>query len=174
MAGKRALIVIDMINDFVSKGGVLVVPAARDIIPCIKREIEKARAEGYPVIYLADNHSEDDPEFEQFGPHALEGTWGSRVIEELAPKEGERIISKKRFSGFYQTELDPYIKELDVKTLILTGTLTNICIYFTAADARNRGLRVIVKPDCIASLSKETDKTFLAQMKTVLGVEIPS
>lgn len=172
MANRRALVVIDMINDFVSEGGTLVVPAARDIIPCVKREIEKARAEGYPVIYLTDNHKPDDPEFKQFPAHAVKGTWGAQVIDELKPKEGEPVLAKRRFSGFYGTELDLYLHELGVKTLILTGTLTNICVLYTAADARNRAYDVMVKPDCVASLSKETDEIFLAHMKNVLGVEI--
>ena len=61
MTGK-ALLVIDMLNDFILEGAPLEVPGGRDIIPNIKREIDRAHQEGYPVYYLCDNHSEDDPE----------------------------------------------------------------------------------------------------------------
>ena len=78
---KKALLVIDMLNDFVRKGAPLEVPEARRVLPVIRAEIDKARREGSRVIYLCDRHRPDDPECEKFGwpPHAVKGTPGAEV-----------------------------------------------------------------------------------------------
>ena len=74
MNSKKALLIIDMLNDFILEGAALQVPKIKTIIKYIKKEIEKARSEGYPIIYLCDSHDEDDREFEMFPPHAVKNT----------------------------------------------------------------------------------------------------
>ncbi|MEK6693161.1 MAG: isochorismatase family cysteine hydrolase [Nitrospirota bacterium] len=108
MDNKEALIVIGMLNDFVLEGAPLEVPSTRTIIPELRREIEKAREENIPVIYVCDSHDRDDREFRKMGwpPHAVKGTNGAEVVKELKPLKGDRIIEKRTYSGFYDTELD--------------------------------------------------------------------
>ncbi|MDI6891636.1 MAG: isochorismatase family cysteine hydrolase [Actinomycetota bacterium] len=169
---RSALLIIDMLNDFVKEGGALVVPAAAGIISHIEVELKKAREAKTPVIYVNDSHSPDDAEFESWPKHAVEGTWGAEVVKELAPSEGEHVVSKRRYSGFFGTNLDLLLHELDVKTLTLTGTVTNICVYSTALDAYMRGYEIVVVENCIAGLTKEDHETALRWMKELLGARI--
>ncbi len=171
---KRALLVIDMLNDFVKEGAPLEVPQTRRVLPAIKREIERARAEGEPVIYICDSHEPDDREFERFGwpAHAVKGTEGAKVVEEIAPQEGDIVIEKTTYSGFYGTTLDETLKRLGIDTLRLTGCVTHICVMFTASDAVLRGYNVEVLEDAVAGLSPEDHEAGLRIMKNVLGVKL--
>ncbi len=171
---KEALLVIDMLNDFVLEGAPLEVPDTRKIIPIIKDEIDKARAAGKPVIYICDAHAPDDKEFKKFGwpAHAVKGTRGAEVIEELKPGKEDIIIRKTTYSGFYGTDLDETLKRLGVDSLRLTGDVTHICVLFTASDAVLRGYVVAVVEDGVAGLSKEDHDAALRIMKNVMAVEI--
>jgi nicotinamidase-related amidase len=166
------LLVIDMLNDFIKEGGSLVVPGAERIIPRIRELIDSARAAGAPVIYVTDAHRPDDKEFDIWAPHAVPGTWGGEVIGELAPEPGEHIVRKRRYSAFFGTDLELRLSELGIRKLYLTGVLTNICVYFTAADGKARNYEVAVVKDAVASLSEETDRFIFEQMQQVLQAEL--
>ncbi len=172
--GRRALLVIDMLNDFVLEGAPLEVPATREVVPVIKREIERAHREGEPVIYICDSHEPDDREFQRFGwpPHAVKGTRGAQVVDELRPSMDDIVIEKTTYSGFYKTKLDNTLKALGVDTLRLTGCVTHICVMFTASDAVLRGYNVEVVKDAVAGLSEEDHQAGLRIMRDVLGVRI--
>jgi len=172
--GREALLVIDMLNDFVKEGAPLEVPETREVIPAIKREIENARRDGKPVIYICDAHKPEDREFSKFGwpPHAIEGTEGAQVVDELMPIEEDYIVKKTTYSGFYNTDLDDVLKKLDVDSLRLTGCVTHICVMFTASDAVLRDYKVSVVSDAVAGLDKEDHEAGLRIMKNVLGVKI--
>ncbi len=167
-----ALLVIDMLNDFIEEGGALSVPGAKRIVPRIAELIAEARREGVPVIYVTDAHREDDHEFRYWPPHAVTGSWGAGVVVELAPQAGDYIVPKRRYSAFFGTDLDNYLREMGVKTLYLTGVLTNICVYATALDASMRNYTVKVFKDAVASLSEETDRFVFQQLEEVLQAEL--
>lgn len=171
---KEALLIIDMLNDFVLEGAPLEVPETRKIIPVIKEEIKRARKEGSPVIYICDTHDADDKEFSKFGwpPHAVKGTKGAEVVQELRPEPGDIIIEKKTYSGFYDTRLDETLKSLGVDSLRITGCVTHICVMFTASDAVLRDYKVTVLKDGVAGISKEDHEAALRIMKNVMGVRI--
>ncbi|MBI5125364.1 MAG: cysteine hydrolase [Planctomycetes bacterium] len=165
---KKALLIIDMLNDFIKRGAPLEVPKARGIIRNIRRELERARRAGIPVIYCCDRHRPRDREFDVWPPHAVRGTQGAEIIEELRPIKGEPVVAKKTYSAFYRTSLEKTLKRLGVKHLILTGVVTNICILYTAVDAYMRGYEITVPEDCVAGL-KEGDSLFaLRQIKGIL------
>lgn len=167
-----ALLIIDMLNDFVLPGAPLEVPDTRKIIPNIEREIEKARAEGYPIVYVCDAHAPDDKEFQIWGRHCVKGSQGARVIDELEPEPKDTVVEKTTYSGFFNTRLEGVLKEIGATDLILTGCVTNICIMFTASDAVLRGYKVTVPKDCVAGLNKEDHEFALRQMEKVLKVKI--
>jgi nicotinamidase/pyrazinamidase len=171
---KEALLVIDMLNDFVLSGAPLEVPDTRAIIPVIRNEIDKAHALGNPVIYVCDAHEPDDKEFRKFGwpAHAVKGTRGAEVVDALKPSEEDTVICKKTYSGFFGTTLDAALKRLGVDALRLTGDVTNICVLFTASDAVLRDYEVTVLENGVAGLSREDHEAALRIMKNVLGVKI--
>lgn len=168
----RALLVIDMLNDFLLPGAPLEVSQGRRIVPSLKKRISQARKEGIPVIYLCDSHSRDDEEFEHWPPHAIAGTDGARIIDELKLQREDHIIEKTRYSGFYRTELDELLKRLEVEELIMTGLVTNICVLYTAADAAMRGYSVIVPTDSVAALNEADGQFALNQMANILKAKL--
>lgn len=171
---KNALLVIDMLNDFVLPGAPLEVPATRAIINAILGQVSAARVHGDPVIYICDHHAPDDPEFSRMGwpPHAVRGTKGAEVVAELAPQETDPVIEKTSYSGFLHTGLEGLLQSEGVDRLTLTGCVTNICVFYTAYDAVVRGYDVTVKSDCVASLNDQDGQFALKQMTEVLGVKV--
>lgn len=168
----KTLIIIDMLNDFVLPGAPLEVPDTRKTIPNIEREIEKARTEGYPIVYICDAHAPDDKEFQIWPRHCVKGSKGAQVIDELEPEPKDIVVEKTTYSGFFNTRLEEVLKEIGATDLILTGCVTNICIMFTSSDAVLRGYKVTVPKDCVAGLNKEDHEFALRQMEKVMKVKI--
>lgn len=168
-----AVLVIDMLNDFVRDDGALKCGGrVQKIIQPISRRLVQARQYGHTVIYLCDTHRPDDPEFGQFPPHAVEGTEGAQVIEELAPQEGDYVLSKRRYSAFFQSGLLLALLENDITDVEITGVCTNICVMYTAADAVSYGFNVFVRADQVAAMDEDAHEIGLQQMEEVLGVEV--
>ncbi|WP_462325121.1 cysteine hydrolase family protein [Desulfoplanes sp.] len=167
---RQALLIIDMLNDFVLKEGPLYVPMAREIVPAVRQRLDQFRTRDNPVLFLCDQHEHDDKEFTQFGwpPHAVRGTSGARVVDELAPMPGDHFVPKQHYSAFYRTRLDEILRLVRAEELVLTGCVTNICILYTAADAVMRGYRVRVPESCVAALDEREGRFALEQMEGVL------
>lgn len=149
---KTALIIVDMQNDFVKEGGSLVVPDAEGTLPEIQNLLRLARDSGMKVVFTQDTHADEDPEWDIWPEHVDEGTWGWEIVEELAPREDELVIRKIRYDAFYGTHLDHFLRLWGVNTLILCGTVANICVHYTAASAALRWYKVIVPKDGTSAL----------------------
>ena len=107
----KAIIIIDMLNDFVT--GKLEAKRAKHIIPNLKRLVEAARKNKVPVIYSNDAHYPQDVEVtRKWGKHAIKGTKGAEVIPELKPAEKDYVVEKRTYSSFYETGLDPLVEKL--------------------------------------------------------------
>ena len=170
---KRALVVIDMIEDFVHEAGALYCgPSMARIVSVIQHEIARSRAAAEPVVYLTDNHLPGDAEFQMFPPHALAGTKGAEIVPELAPESGDVVIPKRRYSGFFGTDLDITLRERGVDTLRLVGNCTNICVQYTAADARILGYAVKIVKGGVTSFDDEAHKDALRELEKTLGAKI--
>lgn len=170
---KQALLVIDMLYDFVDPDGILYTGEhVNTVIEKVREEIDKAREVGIPVIYIADHHRPDDAEFVMFPAHCVAGTRGGEVIARLAPAPGDPVIHKRRYSAFFGTDLDLILREKGIEELILTGVCTNICVLYTAADARMRGYQVRVIKDAVASFDREAHEFALREMSKTLGARI--
>jgi len=168
---KTAVLVIDMINDFVT--GVFKSERASKIIPNIKRLLDSARKQGVPIVYATDAHMPQvDPEFEVWGPHAVRGSWGAEIINGLKPEKGDFRVLKRKYSAFQGTDLDMLLRQLKIETLILTGVVTDICIQHTAADAFFRGYKVIVPQDCVEAVDAPTQNAAIRFLRKAYGAEI--
>jgi nicotinamidase-related amidase len=150
---RRALLVCDMIVDHLTPGRPLEVPRARDIVPAVAKRIEDARAQGIPVVYVLDRHEPDDPELDEWSAHAIEGSEGAEVWPPLAPKPGDRIVTKPSYSSFFASSLDEVLESLAVDTLVMTGCATEVQLMTTATDALQRGFAVEIPPDSQAGYS---------------------
>ncbi|HXX36997.1 MAG TPA: isochorismatase family cysteine hydrolase [bacterium] len=149
-----ALVVVDMQNDFVDPRGRLCVPGAQATVPIIAQLVSACRARGMLVVYTQDWHASDDPEAALWGPHAVADTWGAEIVPELAPKPGDIVVRKLRYDGFYGTSLGHELTRRRIDTVIVTGTVSNICVLHTAGSAALRWLRVIVPVDAVSALTE--------------------
>jgi nicotinamidase-related amidase len=171
----KAIIIIDMLNDFVT--GALEVRRAKRVIPNLQRLIGAARKSNVPVIYSNDAHYPQDVEvIRKWGKHAIKGTKGAEVIPELKPVEKDYVVEKRTYSGFYETGLDPLLRSLydgeGVKTLVLGGLHTHICVRHTAADAFFRGYKIVIASDGVEAFTKEDHEQGLKYLEYVYNAKI--
>jgi nicotinamidase-related amidase len=149
---RTALIVVDMQNDFVSEGGSLLVPDAAATIPTIQGLLSLARESGIRIVFTQDTHTNGDPEWAIWPEHAREGSWGWQIVDALMPGEAETVLRKPRYDGFYGTPLDHLLRQWGVDTVIICGTVANICVHYTAASAALRWYGVIIPRDATSAL----------------------
>ena len=149
---RTALVVVDMQNDFVREGGGLLVPDAEATIPAIRTLLDTARARGMRVVYSQDTHREGDPEWQIWPEHARDGSWGWEIVDELAPAPDDVVLRKLRYDAFYGTPLDHMLRLWGVDTLVICGTVANICVHYTAASAALRWYEVVIPRDAISAL----------------------
>ncbi|WP_045521919.1 isochorismatase family protein [Neobacillus niacini] len=125
-------------------------------IPYIRRVLETFREKGFPVIYtiIEGNKSGDNDRVAIKGqifnhPLLLQGEKGTRVVEELAPKNGEVILSKKKPSAFYGTPLVSLLTAKGIDSVIVTGCTTSGCVRATVVDAFSNNYKVVVPEECV-------------------------
>lgn len=182
----KALIIVDMLNDFADPQGTLYFPSASDIVPCVKTRLEKFRASGDLIIFLCDSHKKDDLEFRRFKPHCVAGTWGADIVGGLWPntqawKSGgsfEYIVTKRRYSGFFQTNLGHILwKHLSPTPaweteIEVVGVCTSICIVDTVGGLTNRDYKIIVPRHGVADFDNHAHEMALARMERLYGAKI--
>jgi nicotinamidase-related amidase len=167
-----ALILIDVINDMEFESGEALLknalPAARKLSQLIRR----ARDAGVPVIYVNDNFGKWRSDFRQQLGHVLEdGVRGEPIAKLLRPDDEDYFVLKAKHSGFYHTQLDLLIDYLQVRTIVLAGFQTDMCVLFTASDGYLRDLEIIVPSDCSAAASVEHHERGLEHMSRVLHAQ---
>jgi nicotinamidase-related amidase len=169
---KKALLIIDMLNDFVNpKGKLYCGEESRIIIPYINNLIRSIKHENGVVIFICDSHDENDLEFKQFTPHCIKGSDGARIIDEFYNK-GDYIIEKKRFSGFFRTDLEKILIEEKITEVHVVGVCTSICVMDTVSDLKNRDYEVFVHKRGVADFDKEAHEFAIKRMEKVLGAHI--
>ena len=178
--GRTALLVVDMQRGFVLPGEAMEVPPAREIVPRIRALVDCFRARRLPVVFTEFVYSEAapllvgelHPEHKPAPPGArtgfglpssacLEGTPSAETIDELRPLPGELVVRKRWYDGFAGTPLDGALRARGVTTLVVTGTMTDICVLATVIGAFNREYRVTVVEDGVATLWPEIQSATL-------------
>ena len=165
-----AILVVDMLNDFVT--GSLACDRGKAIVPATAALLKAAREKGVPVIFCKDCHLPGiDKELKLWGDHAIKGTKGAEVIPELELCDKDYVVPKRRYSGFFQTDLDILLKELGVQTVIITGLHTHMCCRHTSADAYMLGYDVVVAKEATNAFTEEDYVSGLAYLKTCYGAD---
>jgi nicotinamidase-related amidase len=163
-----ALVILDMLNDFVD--GTLANPAAKHIVDPIADLIAKARQDdGWRVVYANDAHLAGDFEFKVFGEHALAGTHGAAVIDELTPSDGDLVVPKRAYSAFTGTDLAMTCLVHDIDRLVIVGQHTDCCCRHTSYDAFTRGIDVAVVSDATAVFEPFDPDTTAQRQDAALG-----
>lgn len=165
-----AVLVVDMLNDFVT--GALACDRGKAIVPATAQLLDAARKAGVPVIFCNDAHIKGvDWELKLWGDHAIVGTKGAEVIPELKLSEKDYVVPKRRYSGFFQTDLDILLRELGIDTVIMTGLHAHMCVRHTSADAYQLGYNVVVAKEATDSFTEEDYNIGIAYLKTCYGAD---
>lgn len=167
-------LIIDMQNDFIAEGAPIECPGGRDIIPAIKSMKDWANANGMPIIYTQEAHRRQKVDFglelERSEPeHCLEGTAGIEIVPQLTPEDSDYVITKRRYSAYYQTDFEILLKGLGRKVVLIAGAATNVCVYATALETQQRDMYAVVLEDCVAGTSRELHEAFLKNIDYVIG-----
>ncbi len=172
----KAVIVVDMVRGFLEPGHALYGgETCRAIIPATRALLERERAAGSLLVFLADTHDQNDLEFEMFPRHCVRGTPECEVIPELADLADEAIVvPKRRYSGFFDTPLEVILRDRDVSAVDVLGVMTDICVLHTTADLRNRDYPTSVVTDCTASFDPAGHAFALEHMRAILGARLAS
>jgi nicotinamidase-related amidase len=173
-ASKTALLIIDMLNtmDFPEGESLakLALPVAKNILK-LKKRFNKRQ---FPVVYVNDNFGDWKSSWEDvYKTCADPRSRGSAIAKLLHPDAEDYFILKPRHSAFYSTNLEVFLKDMGIETLILTGVAGNICILFTAHDAHMRDYKIIVPRDCVASNTKSINSQALHLLKQNLKIATP-
>lgn len=178
--GKTALLVVDMQRAFLDPGEAMEVPAARDIVPQIQNLLDLFRGKRLPIVFTEFTYSEQvpvlvgllHPEHRRAAPGAprgfgmpssscLLGEANVHVVPELVPRPDELVVTKHYYDGFTGTALDAALRARGVTHLVLTGTMTDICVLATVVGGMNREYRMTVVEDATATLRPEVQAATL-------------
>jgi nicotinamidase-related amidase len=166
-----ALVLIDVINDMEFEDGEELFENALPAAKKLARLRRRAREAGVPVIYVNDNFGKWRSDFRQQLGHVLEdGVRGEPIARLLRPDDEDYFVLKAKHSGFYHTQLDLLLTYLQVRTVIIAGFTTDICVLFTASDAYLRDFDIIIPPDCSAAVTTDQHQRALEYMERVLHV----
>lgn len=153
---QTALLVVDMVDTFVAPSGDMETPAAREMIPQLQRVLDASRAADVQVIYLKPNNRSsgvDAGSFLRITPEIADGIYAdTSICDELAPEDGDIVVEKHRYDGFFGTELDSILHTLDISTVAITGTQTHICCDSTMRSAFFNGYDILAIEDCVATM----------------------
>ncbi|MGC3966620.1 MAG: isochorismatase family cysteine hydrolase [Pirellulales bacterium] len=170
---EMALLLIDLINDFEFPEGDQLLQFALPMAERLAKLADRARAAGVPVVYANDNFGRWRSDFGAQVEHCLsDGVRGEPIVRKLRPKPEDYFVVKPKHSAFFETPLDTLLKYLGVKTVVVAGVATNICVLFTANDAYMHDLGLIVPSDGTAANTEEDHRYALEQMRTVLKAEV--
>ena len=175
---RTAIIVVDVLNGFCRFGN-LSSPRLGTVVDAIREYLERMLAAGARAVFLADTHAPDDPEFRMFPPHCIEGSGEEEIVDELRELAGRSVVlRKRRYSGFFGTDLDGVLAEMAPVAVEVVGVCTDICVLHTVADLRNRDYDVVVRGRLVQTYDApghpgdEVNGWALAHMRDVLGARV--
>lgn len=170
---KTALIVVDIQQGGAApatESGIAVMDGYAEMAARAELLVDAARAAGLPVIFVQELHRPDGVDFGREldgneGIHCVEGAAGTELWPTLRPRPGDYYVPKRRYSAFFGTDMDILLRGLGSDTLILIGSLTDVCIHYTFADAHQRDFRTRVVEDCVIGSSMAAHEASLAAME---------
>ncbi|MAE68736.1 MAG: isochorismatase family cysteine hydrolase [Candidatus Peribacteraceae bacterium] len=152
-----ALIVIDMQEYFLGSTSHAFVPTAAAITPNIQKLVQAYRKDNLPVIftYFAVEKGEADPIGNWWGRSVVEGSKECKIVDQLAPKDGETVLRKSSYNSFSGTDLKKILESQNISQLVVTGVLSNLCCETTAREAFNLGMDVFFVMDATAAFTEQ-------------------
>ncbi|MCU4926552.1 cysteine hydrolase [Halobacteria archaeon AArc-dxtr1] len=178
---ETALVVVDMQNGFCHPDGALYAPGSEAAVEPVADLVSRAREADVQVIYTRDVHPPDQfdetnyyDEFEQWGEHVLEGSWGAEIVDDLTVRDDDHVVEKHTYDAFYQTELEGWLEARDIQNLAFCGTLANVCVLHSAGSAGLRDFRPILVEDCIGAIEDDHREYALDHAEWLFGEVVSS
>ena len=174
---KTALLIVDMVRDFTDPEGLVFYPQNREILPRIRSVLDKCREKDCLIVFLqhCNRKGKEDRRISSMRPNCMEGTMGIE-IDPMLPVDEKKdyVIRKRRYSGFFGTDLDLVLRENHIENVVIVGTKTNCCIRATVTDAFYLDYNGIVISDCVATNSEEVNRVHLEDIRKYLGQVVDS
>jgi len=170
---KRALIVINMIQDyFLPKGALFLGPRGRKMIPDAVELVDEFRRNKELIVFTADAHQGHDGEFKVLPRHGLRGSWGAQAIEELSPFPGEHNVPKRYYDATFSSTLPDVLKRNHVTETHLIGVTTSLDYFATASSLFYHGFQLVIYPKRTADLNEKDRKNALDLLKAKFGARV--
>ena len=173
---RTAFIIIDMQRGFIDEDSPLCIAEAAATVPACARALDAARSAGMHIFHVQRRYRSDGSDVEPCrfqgwldGERPLSDAWPESLEppEELKPQPGDHLITKPRFSAFFDTGLDALLRTLGVDTVVLTGTTTPNCVRSTCYDALSLNYNVAIVEECTSSRSPEVQAANIADMEYI-------
>ncbi len=169
----KALLVIDMLRDFLDPAGALYCgDQAAEVIAPVAKLLDHHRRQGSLIVFVADSHAPDDLEFALFPPHCVAGTPGAELLPNFVVAPGEHLVRKHRYSAMFATDLEEILRQSGAAEIHLAGVCTSICVMETASDLRNRDYQVVVHAQAVADFDPQAHQFALERMAKILGCRV--
>lgn len=175
IVGNPAVLVIDMFEGCIGEescnSAIPIMPGATERMVKASALVKEARKAGVPIIVVQEMHRSDGIDFGREldgdeGYHCLEGSDGVKPpISEIDMSDSDYIVYKRRYSAFFMTDLELLLRELKIETLILVGSLTDVCIHYTFVDGHQNNYYVRVPEDCVYGGSVEAHNASIKSME---------
>ena len=166
------LLVVDVVSEFRHEDGDRLACCFAERAGALGDELEAARAAGVPIVHVNDNHRRVGRR-----PHGLRPVGGGAgsagdAVARVAPREGDHVLFKLRYSGFDHSPLEPLLRQLEAERLLVAGTATERCVAQTAIAARERGFKVTILEHACAYVDAGDDEIALAYLERIGGCHV--
>jgi nicotinamidase/pyrazinamidase len=170
---KRALVLVDYLNDFfLPKGALYIGPAARKIIPYSVSVLDEFRRNKETIVFISYAHQEGDRELKIFKKHAMRGSKGAQIIEEMTPLQGEYQITKRCYNGAFSTPMADVLKRNYVDEAHVLGVCTSMSVMETSAGLFYNGFNIVTHRKGIADPKPAEQTAALKRMKKLFSAEV--
>jgi nicotinamidase-related amidase len=166
---KDVLLLVDVINDFRHEDGKKLLASFRERHGALVSAIERARADGMPIVYANDNYGDWVGDASRLVREAIEHGLGGDLVRAIAPVESDRMVVKPRYSAFDHTPLELILRDLEAERILLAGTATEMCVVQTAIDAKEEGFKVTILADACATTDVRLERLALEYAETIVG-----
>jgi nicotinamidase-related amidase len=167
------LLLVDVVNSFRHGDGDRLAVSFRERFPALRELLETTRSRGLPVVYANDNWGVWDSDVRRLVADALDGLAGD-LVAQIAPRDGDRVIVKPRYSAFKATPIELVLRGLGATRLLLAGTATEMCVLQTAIDARDADYKVSVIAEACSTLDDRDERLALEYLERIAGARIHS
>jgi nicotinamidase-related amidase len=172
-----ALLIVDMVKDFTDPEGLVFYPQNREVLPRIREVLEECRKHDVLVVFFRHSYRKDkfDKNLINMRPNCIEGSGGDEIDSMLEVDEKkDYVIRKRRYSGFFGTDLDLVLRENKIENVIVVGTKTNCCIRATVTDAYYNDYNAYVVSDCVATNDEVVNQVHLTDIRKYFGKVVTS